>query len=120
MERAIQYIEQTNLFVDELLKAGYKNVQVVKGRRFDRIFTDDAVRYFVDRNSWIIYGAKSPTQYNPRWEYGTLTTIDQFDWTIELPRPSTDALKVWTDRENAIVAGYKKRGRPRKVLVGAP
>jgi hypothetical protein len=121
METAIRYTELMNAFVNTLLTSGYKTVEVLKGRRFDRLVLDDtAVHYFVDTTSWVIYGAKSGTQYNPRREYGKLDTVDQFDWALNLPKPGTVLAEYLETRENAIASNYKKRGRPRKVLVGAP
>jgi len=70
----------------------------------------------VDRNSWVIYGIKSWAQVNLRREYGTLDTVDQYDWSAHygIPKAGTDAEKLQTQREQAIQSSYKKRGRPRK------
>jgi hypothetical protein len=115
MDTAIQYTEQMNAFVATLLKIG-TSVEVHKGRKFDRIEFDSNVEYFVDRNTWSIYGAKSPFQYNPRRVFGTLSTIEQFDWSTNTPLAGTPMDAEFTTRENAIQAGYKKRGRPRKIV----
>ena len=121
MENAIRYTELMNAFVNTLLASGYKTVEVLKGRRFDRLVLDDeAVHYFVDTTSWVIYGAKSGTQYNPRREYGKLDTVDQFDWKHNCAKPGTTLGAYLEQRELDIASNYKKRGRPRKVLVGAP
>ena len=121
MEHAIRYIELSKSFVTCLEQAGYTNIDIFAGRKFDRVTIDGAVAYFVDRATWMIYGAKSAVQYNPRWEYGTLETATQFDWTTNRPLPNTPAEQVWDARELSIVSGYKKRGRPRKLApVGAP
>jgi len=48
MEKAIRYTELMNAFVDTLMTSGYQAVEVLKGRRFDRLVLDDAVHYFVD------------------------------------------------------------------------
>lgn len=121
MEQAVKFIELTNDFVTTLTKS-YKNVQRLEGRRFDRIQCDDTVRFFIDRNSWEIFGAKSSFQYNPRRLYGTLATVGQYDWAQEnpTPLPNTDAEKAFLDREAEIQKNYKPRGRPRKnpVAVG--
>jgi hypothetical protein len=119
MDTAIAYTELMNSLVDTLLKSS-QSVQVLKGRRFDRISTDDSVRFFVDRHSWIIYGAKSSFQYNPRREYGSLNTVEQYDWATSLPLPNTEADKAWQEREAEIAKNYKPRGRPRKNPVGTP
>jgi hypothetical protein len=119
MEQAITYVEQMNTFISILLK-DYPAVERISGRKFDRIVVDDVVEYFVDKTSRIIYGAKSPLQYNPRRSYGTVDTVEQFDWTTNTPRAGTPVEAEWHAREEAIQSGYKKRGRPRKVVHTQP
>lgn len=115
MEQAVKFIELSNTFVTKLLKT-HKTVERIEGRRFDRIKCNDSVRFFIDRNSWEIYGAKSSFQYNPRRMYGTLETVEQYNWASETPTPlaGTDAEKLHTAREAEIQKNYKPRGRPRK------
>jgi hypothetical protein len=123
MENAIKYVEQMNAFTTLLRKVLLKNtdaVDVLAGRKFDRILIDDYTEFFVDKQTSIIYGAKSPLQYNPRRSYGTLATVEQFDWTTNLPLEGTAMEAEYTAREDAIQAGYKKRGRPRKVVHTQP
>lgn len=88
--------------------------QVLNGRKFDRVKIDGAVRYFIDKDSRIIYGAKSAVQYNPRREYGTLDTIRQIDWATGTPLPNTAVADYLEMREVTIAGSYKKRGRPKK------
>lgn len=119
MEQAIKYVEQMDTFLTLLRKVLMKNVDavdVVNGRKFDRISIDDYTEYFVDKHTSIIYGAKSPLQYNPRRSYGTLDTVEQFDWSTNTPLEGTPSEGEWNAREKAIQSGYKKRGRPRKVV----
>lgn len=122
MEHAVKFIELTTAFVGTLLKS-HKTVQRHEGRRFDRIECDGQVMYFIDRNSWEIFGAKSSFQYNPRRVYGTLDSVNQWDWSTFSPKPlpNTAAEKAHNDREAEIQKKYKPRGRPRKnaVKVGA-
>jgi len=113
MEQAIKYTENMNAFVSTLLKTA-KNVEHISGRRFDRVSVDGSVRYFVDRHTWEVFGAKSSFQYNPRRQYGKLDTVDQFDWKTNRPRPGTAVESTWLAREAEIVKNYKPRGRPRK------
>lgn len=113
MDRAVQYVENMNQFVSTLLGVA-RNVEVKKGRRFDRVFVDGTIKYFVDKESWTIYGAKSALQFNPRREFGKVDTVTQFNWTTGTPLAGSSIEAVWMERENAIVSGYKKRGRPRK------
>lgn len=115
MEMAIKYTESMNTFVNLLLgTAGVKNVEHKAGRRFDRILVNGAVKYFVDRHTWEVFGAKSSFQYNPRRQYGKLDTVNQFDWVTHTPEPGTDAEKQFLAREAEIQKQYKPRGRPRK------
>ena len=115
MEQAVRYIELKNSFVLSLLKQ-HKTVENSDGRRFDRILTDNEVRYFIDRSTWDIYGAKSSLQYNPRRWYGTLETFTEFDWTTHLPIAGTPTAEQWYEREAEIQKNYKPRGRPKKVV----
>jgi hypothetical protein len=118
MEQAIKYIEEMDIFLTLLRKVTMKNhaaFETIIGRKFDRIVIDGAVTYFVDKKNSVIYGTKSPLQYNPRRSYGTLDTVMQFDWTTNTPLPGSPVEAEWNAREKAIQSGYKKRGRPRKV-----
>ena len=119
MEQAIKYIEEMDIFLTLLRKVTMKNhaaIETIIGRKFDRIVIDGAVTYFVDKKNSVIYGTKSPLQYNPRRSYGTLDTVMQFDWTTNTPLPGSPVEAEWNAREKAIQSGYKKRGRPRKVV----
>lgn len=114
MEQAIKFVELSNEFVTTLLKP-FKSVERVEGRRFDRIKCDNVVRFFVDRNSWEIYGAKSSFQFNPRRWYGTLDSVGQYLWSDKpIPTPGTQAERIFNEREAEITKNYKPRGRPRK------
>jgi hypothetical protein len=118
MENAIKYVEQMDIFLTLLRKVTMKNhaaIETIIGRKFDRIVINGAVTYFVDKKNSVIYGTKSPLQYNPRRSYGTLDTVMQFDWTTNTPLPESPVEAEWNAREKAIQSGYKKRGRPRKV-----
>lgn len=116
MEQAVKFIQLTNDFITKLLTT-YKTVQRHEGRRFDRIECDGLMKYFIDRNSWEIFGAKSSFQYNSRRVYGTLDSIEQYDWSGVLPKPivGTPAERIHLEREAEIQKNYKPRGRPRKV-----
>lgn len=115
MEMAIKYTESMNAFINLLLAtAGVKNVEHKDGRRFDRILVNGVVKYFVDRHTWEVFGAKSSFQYNPRRQYGKLDTVSQFDWVTHTPVAGTDAEKQFLAREAEIQKQYKPRGRPRK------
>lgn len=118
MEQAIKFVELSNSFVSTLLKS-HKSVERREGRRFDRFECDNEVRFFVDRNSWEIFGAKSSFQYNPRRTYGTLDSVTQYDWSPVFPTPiaGSQAERIHNEREAEIQKTYKPRGRPRKTPV---
>ena len=127
MDKAVEYTQKVEKFVATLTKenVGVKGDtwQVETGRKFDKVYVQTDVqklgRYMIDRNSWIIYGIKSWAQINPRRTYGTLDTVSQYDWSghVGTPKAGTDAENLHNELEAQIAAGYKKRGRPRKVTV---
>jgi len=124
MDKAVEYSQKVEKFVATLTKenVGVKGDtwQVETGRKFDKVYVQTDVqklgRYMVDRNSWVIYGIKSWAQVNERRTYGTLDTVDQYDWShfYGVPKAGTEAEKLHQELESQITAGYKKRGRPRK------
>jgi hypothetical protein len=126
MDKAVEYTQKVEKFVATLTKenVGVKGDtwQVETGRKFDKVYVQTDVqklgRYMIDRNSWIIYGIKSWAQINPRRTYGTLDTVSQYDWSghVGTPKAGTDAENLHNELEAQITAGYKKRGRPRKVV----
>ena len=115
MEQAIKFGEFSNEFVSTLLKC-HKTVVRIEGRRFDRYECDNTVRFFVDRTSWEIFGAKSSFQYNPRRTYGTLEVITQYVWSDAAPTAvaGSSAERIHLERETELQKNYKPRGRPRK------
>lgn len=131
LDRAVAYVQKVEQFRQSLQAAdmGCKQngdtVGIDTGRKYDRIYVQTyhngqpnqkMARYFVDRHSWMIYGCKSFTQINERRVYGTLDTIEQYDWApyYGVPMTGTDAEKAHIERETAFAATHKKRGRPRK------
>ncbi len=128
MDKAVEYTQKLEKFVNALNTTNSSATHGDKwetetGRKFDKVYVKTSVqklgRYMVDRNSWVIYGIKSWAQINPRRTFGTLDTIDQYDWSAYngVPKAGTQAEKVHVEAEAKIAAGYKKRGRPRKVTV---
>ena len=122
MDIAIQYQQNLEKFVAALNQHGKWNFD--NGRKFIRVFEtlsngQNVGRYFVDKNSQVIYGAKSWNQFNPRRQFGTLSTIDQWDFSgyTGVPKSGTVAEKEHNTREASIAKGYAKRGRPRKAIV---
>jgi pyruvate/2-oxoglutarate/acetoin dehydrogenase E1 component len=128
MDKAVEYTQKMEKFVKALNTTNSSAThgdtwRIETGRKFDKVYVETSVqklgRYMVDRNSWVIYGIKSWAQINPRRTFGTLDTIDQYDWTgyNGVPKAGTAAEKAHLESEAKIAAGYKKRGRPRKVTV---
>jgi len=128
MDKAVEYTQKLNKFVEALnatnMSATHGDTWMIEtGRKFDKVYVKTSVqklgRYMVDRNSWVIYGIKSWAQINPRRTFGTLDTVNQYDWTHYngVPKTGTAAEKAHVEAEAKIAAGYKKRGRPRKVTV---
>lgn len=128
MDKAVEYSQKLEKFVNALNDQNVSATrgdkwQIETGRKFDKVYVQTNVqklgRYMVDRNSWVIYGIKSWAQINPRRTFGTLDTVDQYDWSPYngVPKAGTQAEKVHNETEAKIAAGYKKRGRPRKVTV---
>lgn len=97
-------------------------VEVESGYKFDKVFINNGTqrmgRYMVESRTGNIYGIKSWTQVNKRRLYGTLDTVEQYDWSpfYATPVPGSDAEKQLADREAKIAAGYKKRGRKPKTI----
>lgn len=97
------YHEALKAFVDrltedqmkELSRSGAQSVSAIScyvesGRKFDKIMiathkrgsskTTSQVRYFVDRSTGDIFGAKSPHAPNMRWYFGNVRDADLWDW----------------------------------------
>jgi len=126
LDRAVEYVEKLEKFraafqaADRGCRDFGETVQVETGRKFDKVYVQTKVqklgRYMVDRNSWVIYGIKSWAQINERRTYGTLDTVDQYDWSAHygIPKAGTEAERIHNELESKIQSNYKKRGRPRK------
>ncbi len=126
LDRAVEYVETLEKFraafqaADRGCQDFGETVQIETGRKFDKVYVQTKVqklgRYMVDRNSWVIYGIKSWAQINERRTYGTLDTIDQYDWKFHygVPKAGTEAQKLHEARETEISKNFKPRGRPRK------
>lgn len=126
LDRAVEYVEKLEKFraafqaADRGCQDFGETVQIETGRKFDKVYVQTNVqklgRYMVDRNSWVIYGIKSWAQINERRTYGTLDTVDQYDWSPHygIPKAGTEAEKLHNAREAEISKNFKPRGRPRK------
>ena len=126
LDRAVEYVEKLEKFRQAFQSADKgcqdfgETVEIETGRKFDKVYVKTNVqklgRYMVDRNSWVIYGIKSWAQINERRTYGTLDTVDQYDWSsfYGVPKVGTEAEKLHLKRETEIAKNFKPRGRPRK------
>jgi hypothetical protein len=126
LDRAVEYVEKLEKFrhafqsADKGCQDFGETVEIETGRKFDKVYVKTSVqklgRYMVDRNSWVIYGIKSWAQINERRTYGTLDTIDQYDWSsfYGVPKTGTEAERLHQKREAEIAKNFKPRGRPRK------
>ena len=98
-----------------------ESVEVETGYKFDKVYINNGVqrlgRYMVESRTGIIWGIKSWTQVNRRRQYGTLDTVEQFDWSDFYARPisGTDAELAHAERESSITSNHKKRGRKPKI-----
>lgn len=126
LDRAVEYVRKLEHFRATLeaqeascVQSGF-TVHIEKGRKFDKVYINTGTqrmgRYMVDRNSWEIYGIKSWAQVNPRRMFGTLDSVDDYDWSpyVGTPKTGTDAAIQFTKRERDIQQSYAPRGRPRK------
>ena len=126
LDRAVEYVQRLEKFRQAFQSADKgcqdfgETVEIETGRKFDKVYVKTSVqklgRYMVDRNSWVIYGIKSWAQINERRTYGTLDTVDQYDWSsfYGVPKAGTEAEKLHLKREAEIAKNFKHRGRPRK------
>lgn len=126
LDRAVEYVQKLDKFraafqaADVGCTQNRDTVGVESGRKFDKVYIQTPHqkigRYMVDRNSWVIYGIKSWQQINPRRIYGSLDTIDEWDWSsyYATPKAGTPSAKLHSKREADIVKNFKPRGRPKK------
>jgi hypothetical protein len=131
LDRAVEYVQKLEGFrkafqaADKGCQDFGETVEVESGRKFDKVYVQTyhqgkplqkLGRYMVDRNSWVIFGIKSWAQINERRTYGTLDTVDQYDWSpyYGVPKAGTEAEKAHLARETEIAKTFKQRGRPRK------
>lgn len=131
LDRAVEYVTKLETFrttlesQDKGCTLNGDTVRVEKGRKFDKVYIQTfhdgkpnqrLGRYMVDRNSWVIYSTKSWAQINERRIYGTLDTVDDWDWSAyyAVPKPGTPSEKDHLAREAEIAKNFRPRGRPKK------
>jgi len=54
---------------------------IALGRKYDRILRGTETRYFVERSTGNIYGARSDTTPNLSWYFGNLDRCQLWDWS---------------------------------------
>lgn len=64
-------------------RRGYHEVRYDEGQRFVKVWSESGqrmVKYFVEKDTGIIFGADGWKKYNPNRVYGDLTTMDEWTW----------------------------------------
>ena len=86
-----QYLEQLQKFV-ELIRTQQNNTAWTFefGRKYDKITLDKKVRYFVERTTGNIYGARSNTTPHLQWRFGNLNRCHLWDFSSYHPNPVND------------------------------
>ena len=127
MDTAVQYVFGLDKFVaalNDVKGAHTVSWNAEDGRKFVRVFEvtkggQRMGRYMVEKNTQKIFGIKSWNQVNLRREFGTLSTIGEYDWSgyTGVAKDGTASHKMHVAREAEIAKSYKKRGRPKKSAV---
>jgi hypothetical protein len=94
----------TGMSEEDKKKYSAISVYFEQGRKFDKIMvakyehgnpdTTADVRYFVNKATEEIFGAKSPLAPNDRWYFGTLNSIGLWDWSKEPHGTPIDPVKA--------------------------
>lgn len=117
--------EQTRPLVEQGTAENMSVIAMIQpGRRFDRVVivtlnpnaphlkdqVKQEIRYFIESSTGTIFGPKSDKAPNPRQYYGTLDTVDDWDWSGVFGEPKD--LKA--DSHGDMVsqrAGVKRSGK---------
>lgn len=79
------YLEQLRKFVEQLrTQQGHDKWTFEFGRKYDKIRMFEShsqVRYFVERTTGDIYGARSNTTPNLSWYFGNIARVHLWDWS---------------------------------------
>lgn len=81
-----------NQYARENGRVGYHKIGYDEGRRFVRVWDETGtnveksknstcVAYFVEKDTGVIFGSDGWKKYNPKRAYGTLDTLDEWDWS---------------------------------------
>lgn len=85
------YLEQLKKFV-ELIRTQQNNTAWTfdVGRKYDKVILDAKVRYFVERSTGNIYGARSNTTPHLGWYFGNLDRCHLWDFSGHHGVPTND------------------------------
>lgn len=88
----ITYYTQLDAFVLQLKSEQdtQKVVHVESGRKFDRVYIDEGIRYFIEKDTGTIFGARSRAAPNLKWYFGTLDTAHLWHWSRYHGEPIND------------------------------
>ena len=90
------YLESLRKFVEQLRTDQNDNKWTFElGRKYDKVIFDETltdmdVRYFVERSTGIIYGARSNTTPHLGWYFGNLNRCHLWDWSGHHGVPTND------------------------------
>lgn len=76
----VEYQTKIAKFVETLQSLSNFNIELISGRKYDRISINQSIRYFVEKSTGTIYGSKSRAAPNLNWWFGSLDTIQDWDW----------------------------------------
>jgi len=73
-------------------------VRTQPGKKYIRIIIGSSARYFVEFGTGTIYGSESWSKPNLRRQFGTLGTVDQFEWGgyEAKAKPASDFVMIQT------------------------
>ena len=90
------YLESLRKFVEQLRTDQNDNKWTFElGRKYDKVIFDETltdmdVRYFVERSTGNIYGARSNTTPHLGWYFGNLDRCHLWDWSGHHGVPTND------------------------------
>lgn len=128
----MQYLKTLQAFIDRvsedqtraIMDAGQENefataVTFETGRKYDKVYIGkmdkhmnqiepSKVRYFVERATGTIYGAKSDLAPNLKWFFSTIYDADQWDWSGSHGVPKDIDEETGTSKKAGVkvVGGY--------------
>ena len=78
-----------------------------EGRKFDKLYLGEGssarVEFFINRNTGMIFGAKSNTIFNPNRRFGTVANASMWDWSGKGGKNVSDGSMVRTGHYGGFV-----------------